>query len=54
MQLNQRTLQAFDAYIHHAETEMNHMPHQRTPFLWSDLNSERAKQILEGQVVAQF
>jgi hypothetical protein len=54
VQLNPGTLKAFDAYIHHAETEMEQTLHESGPFLWSDFNSERAQQVREGRVVAQF
>jgi len=53
-QLKPRTLEAFDAYIHEAEAEMEQTLHGRGPFLWSDSNSERAQQIRGGKVVAQF
>ncbi len=54
VQLNPQTLQAFDAYIHHAETEGKQMLHESRSSLWSDFNSERAQQVRTGQVVAQF
>jgi hypothetical protein len=53
VQLKRRTLEAFDAYIRHAEAEMEDTPHGSSPFLWSDLSSERSQQVREGQVVAQ-
>jgi hypothetical protein len=53
-QLKPRTLEAFDAYIHEAETEMEQTLHGSGPFLWSDSNSERAQQVRGGEVVAQF
>ncbi|HEX3321112.1 MAG TPA: hypothetical protein VHR84_10445 [Terriglobales bacterium] len=54
MQLNQRTIQSFDAYIRRAEAEADQEPHEHAPFLWSDLNSERAKHVREGQIMARF
>lgn len=54
VQLNPQTLEAFDAYIHHAETAMQQTVHESGSFLWSDFNSERAQQVRAGQVVAQF
>ncbi|HXY14947.1 MAG TPA: hypothetical protein VEI01_02120 [Terriglobales bacterium] len=54
VQLNPRTLEAFDAYIHHAETEMEQTLHGSGPFLWSQQTPERAQEVGRGQVVAQF
>ena len=54
VQLNPPTLAAFDAYIHHAETEMQQTLRKSGSFLWSDLDPERAGQVRAGQVVAQF
>ncbi len=53
-QLKPHTLEAFDAYIHKAETEMEQTLHGSGPFLWSDSNLERAHQVRGGKVVAQF
>ena len=53
-QLRPRTLEAFDAYIHEAETEMEQTLQESGPFFWSDSNSERAQQVRGGKVVAQF
>jgi hypothetical protein len=54
VQLNARTLAAFDAYIHNVETEMETTLHGNEPFLWSELTPERSQQVSRGQVVAQF
>lgn len=54
VQLNPRTLEAFDAYIHHAETEMKQTLHGSGPFLWSESTPERAQEIGRGKVVAQL
>ena len=52
--LKQPTLKSFDAYIRDAEAVMGQTLHAGAPFLWSDTNSERAQQVREGQIVAQF
>ena len=54
IQLNPQTLKAFDAYIHHAETEMEQTLHGKWPFLWSEETLERSEEVGRGQVVAQF
>jgi hypothetical protein len=54
VQLSPQTLAAFDTYIHHAETEMQQTLQKSGSFLWSDLDSKRARQVRAGQVVAQF
>lgn len=54
VQLNPRTLAAFDAYIHNIEAEMEKTLHGTEPFLWSELTPERSQQVNRGQVVAQF
>jgi len=54
VQLNSKTLEAFDAYIHNAETEMEQSLHGSGSFLWSQQVPERAQVIEQGQVVAQF
>jgi hypothetical protein len=54
VQLKPRTLQAFDAYIHETEREMEGTLRGDGPFLWSDASSERAQQVRGGSVVAQF
>jgi hypothetical protein len=54
VQLNPKTVEAFDAYIHNAETEMERSLHGSAPFLWSERAQERGHQIHQGQVVAQF
>lgn len=52
VQLNPKTLESFDAYIHNAETEMEQS--LSGSFLWSQQAPERAKVVDQGQVVAQF
>jgi hypothetical protein len=54
VQLKQQTLESFRAYIRDAEATMEQTLGDGSPFLWSDVNSERAQQVREGQVVAQF
>jgi hypothetical protein len=54
VQLKPRTLQAFEAYIREAEGGMEPTLCGARPFLWTDLNSERAQQVRRGQIVAEF
>jgi hypothetical protein len=54
VQLNPRTIEAFDAYIQHAEMEMEQTLHGSGPFLWSEGSPARAQEVGRGQVVAQF
>jgi hypothetical protein len=54
VQLKPQTVEAFDAYIHEAETAMEQALGGSLPFLWSDVRPERAQQVSRGQVVAQF
>ena len=52
--LKPQTLGAFDEYIREAEAGMEQTLRGSGPFLWSDVSSERARLVREGQVVAQF
>jgi len=52
--LKPKTLEAFDEYIRQAEQSMEPTLHGRSAFLWSDLNSERAQQVRQGEVLAQL
>lgn len=52
--LQPQTLEAFEIYIHAAEAEVGKALGAGEPFLWSDANAERTRQILAGHVVAQF
>ena len=54
VQLEPRTLQAFVAYIRQAETEMEQTLHGSGAFLWSQQPPERAQDVDQGKVVAQF
>ncbi len=53
VQLKPSTVQAFDAYIREAESAMEQTLDGSGPFLWSDISSERAQQVRQGQIVAQ-
>jgi len=54
VQLKQETLESFSAYIGDAEAAMEQTLGDGSPFLWSDLDSERAQQVHGGEVAAQF
>ena len=54
VKLKQQTLESFSAYIRDAEAAMDQTLDDGSPFLWSDVNPERARQVRRGQVVAQF
>ena len=54
VQLKPRTLQAFEEYIREAETAMEPSLRGEKPFLWSDTNTDVARQISKGAVVAEF
>ena len=54
VQLNPKTLEAFDAHIHNAEMEMEQSLHESGSFLWSQQAPVRAQVIENGQVVAQL
>ena len=54
VRLNLQTLEAFDAYIHKAEGEMEQTLHATASFLWSQQQPERAQKVGLGQIVAQF
>ncbi len=53
-QLTPQTLETFDAYIRGAELEAQENLRSGGPFLWSDGAADRARQVREGKVVAQF
>lgn len=52
--LKPKTLQAFDEYVRASEEAMHPSLSGHGAFLWSDLNSTRAQQVRQGQVVAQL
>ena len=54
VQLNPRTVEAFEAYIRRAEKEMQETLREPAPFLWSQQQPERAGEVARGQIVAQF
>jgi len=54
VQLNPKTLEAFDAFIRNSETEMEQSLHGSGSFLWSQQAPERTRVVAQGQVVAQF
>jgi hypothetical protein len=54
VQLKPQTVEAFDRYIRQSEAGMEQKLHETSPFLWSDVSSERAQLVRGGQVVAQF
>ena len=54
VQLKEQTLKDFSAYILDAESVMERTLGDPGSFLWSDINSEKAQQVLGGQVVAEF
>jgi hypothetical protein len=54
VQLNSRTLEAFDAYISQAETEMQQTLLGSGTFLWSQQSPQRAQDVTRGKVVAEF
>jgi len=54
VQLEPQTLEAFGAFIHKAEPEMEQTLSGRGPFFRSDLNTDQALRVRAGQVVAQF
>jgi hypothetical protein len=53
-QLKPETLQAFEAYIREAEVAMEQTMNGGAPFLWSDATPERAQQLRQGDILAQF
>src|SRR5438270_8223753 len=54
VELKREAVEAFEAYIRDAEAEMERTLDGSTPFLWSDRNPERTKQVESGKVAAQF
>lgn len=54
VRLNRETLKSFEAYIREAEGAMEQTLRSSASFLWSDGSAERARQVREGQVVAEF
>jgi hypothetical protein len=54
VQLQPRTLQAFDTYICQAEMDMEQTLHGSAAFLWSQQSPQRALDVGRGKVVAEF
>jgi hypothetical protein len=54
VQLNPRTLEAFETYIRRAEKEMEQTLHGSGAFLWSQQPPKRAQDVSRGKVVAEF
>jgi hypothetical protein len=54
VQLKAEILQAFGAYTRDAETAIQQTQHGSRPLLWSDADSDRAKQVRKGDIVAQY
>jgi hypothetical protein len=54
VQLKSETLQGFDTYILEAEAVMEQTLHGNNSFLWSDASPERALQLRQGKILAQF
>jgi len=54
VQLDSRTVEAFDAYIRQAEIEMEQTLHEDGSFLWSQLQPARLQDVNRGEVAAQF
>ena len=54
VQLKPQTLKSFGAYIRDVDAAIEQTLCDGSPFLWSDVNSERAQQVRGGQIVAQF
>jgi hypothetical protein len=54
VQLNPKTLEAFDVYIRNTERKMEQSLHGSGSFLWSQQAPERIQAISQGQVVAQL
>jgi hypothetical protein len=52
--LRDETLNAFAAYVRAAESKMEKSLSDGGAFLWSDADVERARQVREGQIVAEF
>lgn len=54
VQLKDETLLAFAEYTRKAEAGMEQTLGANGPFLWSDASAERARQVREGQTIAQL
>ena len=54
VQLKEKTLKGFSAYIRDAEAALERTLDDGSSFLWSDADSKRAQQVRGGKVVAEF
>jgi len=54
LQLRPRTVEAFDTYVNTAELAAEETLRAAGSFLWSEMDSARARQVRAGQVAAQF
>lgn len=54
VKLKQATLSAFATYVRDAEQSMQAGLEGREPFLWTDSNAERARQVRKGEIPAQL
>src|SRR5260370_10440155 len=54
VRLKQQTLSSFSAYIRDAEAAMEQTLGDGGPFLWIDVDSQRAQEVRGGKVLAQF
>ena len=54
IQLNPETLKSFEAYVRQAEAAMEETVREEGRFLWVDGEPDRARQVRDGEVVAQF
>jgi len=54
VQLNPRTLEAFEAYIHQAESEMETTLRGTGRFLWCQRTPARTGEVEQGQIAVQF
>lgn len=54
VELSQKTIETFNAYVHRAEAEMDDTEKGSSSFLWSDLDTDRTQDVRLGKIVAQF
>ena len=53
VQLNPSTVEAFEAYIHGAEAEMEQTLQGNGPFLWCEVSSAGTQRVRQGKIVTQ-
>jgi hypothetical protein len=54
IRLNSESLEAFTAYVHHAETEMRRTQSATGPFLWTDSDLQRAEALAKDKILAEL